>query len=125
MRRFLTLLLALLPLIAHADERILSFHSDIRVFPDGMIEVTETIEVRAEGQQIRRGIYRDFPTSYKDPLGNHYEVDLDVLEVRRNGALEDFHTEQQSNGVRIYIGNKNRLISNGIHEYFHWTRGDR
>ena len=50
---------------SHADERILSFHSDVRVLTDGMIEVTETIQVQAEGKQIRRGIYRDFPVEYE------------------------------------------------------------
>ncbi len=44
---------------AVADERILSFHSDILVRADGWIEVTETIRVRAERNRIRFGIYRD------------------------------------------------------------------
>jgi len=100
-----------------ADERILDYQSDILVHYDGNLVVTETIQVRAEGENIRRGIYRDFPTSYKDRLGNHYRVDLNVLEVRRNGDPEEFHTEQRSNGVRIYIGSQNRMIDNGIHEY--------
>jgi hypothetical protein len=70
MKRLIALVLLCLPLAALADERILSFHSDVRVMADGMIEVTESIKVRAEGQQIRRGIYRDFPVDYEDRLGN-------------------------------------------------------
>ena len=66
MRNVLALLLALVPLCGIADERILGFHSEIRVMSDGIIEVTETIKVRAEGNRIRRGIYRDFPTEYQD-----------------------------------------------------------
>ena len=57
-RQFLLLVL-LLPLLAAADERILSFHGDIVVRQDGRIQVTETIRVRAEGDRIHRGIYRD------------------------------------------------------------------
>ncbi|MGB5332555.1 MAG: DUF2207 domain-containing protein, partial [Woeseiaceae bacterium] len=76
MNRLVALLLFLLPLSTIADERILSFHSDIRVMTDGMIEVTETIRVRAEGNRIKRGIYRDFPTEYEDKLGNEYKVDF-------------------------------------------------
>ena len=63
--RFITLFL-LATGIASADERILSYHSDILIRADGWIEVTETIRVRAEGNQIRRGIYRDYPTQYED-----------------------------------------------------------
>ena len=39
MKQLLSLLLLCVPLVAGADERILRFHSDIRVFDDGMIEV--------------------------------------------------------------------------------------
>ncbi|MDX1380365.1 MAG: hypothetical protein R3233_04550, partial [Xanthomonadales bacterium] len=42
--------------VARADERILDYRSDIRLAPDGALAVTETIRVRAEGQNIRRGI---------------------------------------------------------------------
>ena len=81
--RPLALLLAMLPLAAFAEERILLFHSDIVVKQDGWIEVTETIRVRAEGDRIRRGIYRDLPTDYRDKLGNRYEVNLLPLAVLR------------------------------------------
>ena len=50
---------------AQAEERILSYHSDIEVFADASVQVTEKIVVRAEGRQIKRGIYRDFPTDYR------------------------------------------------------------
>ena len=52
-----------------ADERILNYHSDITVHQDASMTVTETITVRAERNQIKRGIYRDFPTRYKDDSG--------------------------------------------------------
>ena len=100
-----------------ADERILDYQSDVLVHTDGSLVVTETIKVRAEGKNIRRGIYRDFPTSYKDRRSNHYRVELNVLDVKRNGAPEPFHTEKRSNGVRIYIGSQNRMVDNGVHEY--------
>ena len=77
----LALFLLLLPLTSVAEERILEFHSDILVMQDGWIEVTETIRVRAEGERIRRGIYRDFPTEYFDKLGNRYVVDFQPLAV--------------------------------------------
>ena len=100
-----------------AEERILDFQSDVLIHTDGKLVVTETIQVNAEGNNIRRGIFRDFPTKYKDRHGNNYRVDLKVLGVKRNGAVESFHTEERENGIRIYIGSKNRMVGNGIHEY--------
>jgi len=99
------------------DERILDYQADILVHADGELLVSETIRVRAEGQDIRRGIYRDFPTRYTDRFGNRYRVRLDIVDVRRDGASEPYHTENRSNGVRIYIGDANRMLGNGIHEY--------
>ena len=100
-----------------ADERVLDYQSDILVHTNGELIVTETIRVRAEGQDIRRGIFRDFPTSYKDRLGNHYRVDLNILDVKRNGAAEPFHTKKLANGVRIYMGSANQMVDKGTHEY--------
>jgi len=100
-----------------ADERILNYHSQVRIESSGVLLVTETIEVRAEGKNIRRGIYRDFPTRYKDRLGNHYRVDFQVISVKRNGAAETWHTENRSNGTRVYFGSAHRLLQTGKHLY--------
>ena len=124
MKKFVLLFL-LLPLWSAAEERILSFHSDIVVKQDGWIEVTETIRVRAEGQRIRRGIYRDFPTEYRDRLGNDYVVAFEPLAVLRNGAGEDYHTEHLRRGIRTYFGSSDRYIPNGEHVYTFRYRASR
>jgi uncharacterized membrane protein YgcG len=103
--------------LALADERILDYHSDILVHVDGSIMVTETIRVRAEGNNIRRGIYRDFPTAYKDRFNNHYRVTFNVLEVQRDNISEPYHTEKRSNGVRVYIGSGNKTLEPGEYVY--------
>ncbi len=117
MRRIAAVLLLFAAFASSADERILEFHSDIRILQDGWIEVSETIRVRAEGNRIRRGIYRDFPTEYHDKLGNRYEVDFRPLAVLRNGARENFHTQKERNGQRVYFGSSNRFIESGEHTY--------
>jgi len=124
MRRWLLLAL-LLPLSAHADERILSFHSDIVVKSDSWIEVTETITVTAEGNRIRRGIYRDLPTRYFDQLKNAYEVSIEPLAVLRNDRSEDFHVKQMRDGIRVYFGNAERFIEHGEHTYTFRYRASR
>lgn len=115
--RWWLLLLLLLPLAAAADERILSFHADILIRQNGWIDVEETTVVRAEGVAIRRGIYRDYPTDYKDRFGNRVEVDYRPLAVLRNGSPEDFHTEKRANGLRTYFGAADRTVAHGIHTY--------
>jgi hypothetical protein len=123
--KILAVLLLLLSLPAFADERILEFHSDILIIKDGWIEVTETIRVRAEGNRIRRGIYRDFPTEYEDKLGNQYVVGFEPLSVLRNNAPEDSHVQNIRGGKRIYFGNADRYVNAGEHTYTFRYRASR
>jgi len=117
-KRLLCLLaLAVFAIAAQARERVTDFHSAISIAADGTLMVTETIAVVAEGRQIRRGILRDFPTEYRDRLGHRVNVPFDVLTVTRNDAPETFALETLSNGVRIRIGNAERLLARGAHRY--------
>jgi len=119
-RRVLRFLLAALlawPLAAAADERILSFHSKIDIAADGGMDVTETIRVRAEGDAIRHGIYRDFPTDYRDRAGNAVRVAFEPRALTRDDASEPFHTERKSNGIRVYFGAKETTLAPGEYTY--------
>src|SRR5689334_21054558 len=106
MKRFvIALLVVAAPLVsAHAEERIQRFVSDVQVQRNGDLQVAETIEIRAEGQQVRRGILRDFPTVYHRADGSRVEVGFDVQSVMRDGSTEEFSTEKMANGVRVRIG---------------------
>ena len=98
------------------SERILNFKSLIKVHPDASMTVTEDITVQATGQEIKRGIIRDFPTTYRDRLGNTVKVGFKVEEVLRDGRAEPYHTQSVSNGVKIYIGQKDVFLqARGLH----------
>ena len=102
---------------AAAEERIIEFNSDIQIHADRTMTVIESITVKAEGKQIRRGIYRDFPTDYRDALGNRYRVAFDVQSVLRDGLSEPYKTERINNGVRVYIGQSDRFLPAGEYRY--------
>ena len=94
---------------ALAQERILEYAIEMDVDAQGAIDVVEHITVRAEGDQIRRGIYRDFPTRYRDRYGNNVVVGFDVQSVQRDGQSEPWFTERLSNGVRVNTGTDDYL----------------
>ena len=108
-----------------AGERITDFQSHIAVDAGGGLTVTETIAVVATGDQIKRGIYRDFPTIYDGPLWTRVRVPFEVVRVERDGLAEPFHTEAQVNGVRVYIGSKDLALPAGPHTYRLTYRTDR
>lgn len=119
MKNLLALICALVALLgvaspAAAEERILRFDGNLDIQADGSLVVTETIRVRAEGQRVRRGIYRDFPTRYSDRYGNRVEVAFELLGVERDGNSEPSFTERVANGIRINTGNDNLLPTPGV-----------
>ena len=87
---FLFLISTGLPDMLLSGEKILEYKSTIEVNIDGILDITEEITVFAEGHQIKRGIYRDFPTTYIDRAGNRIRVDFTVQEVLRDGFPERY-----------------------------------
>lgn len=98
-------------------ERIISFDSDLTLNEDASMMVIENIKVYANGNKIKRGIYRDFPTKYKDDYGNNIKIRFDVIEVLRDGNPESFHTEKLSNGIRVYFGRSDYFLPTGEYTY--------
>ncbi|MHA6729404.1 DUF2207 domain-containing protein [Devosia sp. A369] len=113
----LALLALTLALPAVAREEISGFIADVNLRTDGSVSVAETIEVNAEGIEIRRGIYRDIPTVQLSPSGQKIRADLSVQSVTRDGAPEPFRTERMGNFIRIWIGDSSQLIGRGQHRY--------
>jgi len=129
-KKYLAIVLPLIALIllastTHAVEEILDWHSEITVHQDSSMTVTETIRVRAEGNRIKRGIYRDFPTTYRDRAGNKVKIHFDIQSIGRDGSPEPYNTENLSNGVRIYIGKSSVFLKPGEYTYYITYSTDR
>jgi hypothetical protein len=113
----LAALCLLAPSAAAQRERIIRYHSDVDVRDDGSMLVRETIQVVSAGIQIRHGIYRDFPTRYRDRFGNRYVVGFELVSATRDDAPEVSRVEDVGNGKRIYLGSSGDLLANGGHIY--------
>lgn len=111
------LLLCALALPAMADEIIESFHAAIDLSKSGRMTVTETIRVKAEGYKIKRGIFRDFPLTFRGDDGVLHRVDFSIQKIERDGQDEPYKTESIDGGVRIYIGDADVFIPRGEHTY--------
>src|SRR5690349_22495 len=81
---------------AFAKERIDNFDVLVDVQRNGDVIVTETIDLVAEGDQIRRGILRDLPRYYESD-GDRLAFDYDVQSVERDGRREHYETEHEDN----------------------------
>jgi hypothetical protein len=111
------LLSAFLIVSASAREEIRSLIADVTLETDGSVQVTETLEINAEGIDIRRGIYRDIPVTMRSDDGGKIRIALDVQSVTRNGADEPFRVERMGDFRRIWIGDSEAFIPRGVHTY--------
>ena len=109
--------LILLPSFVFAAEYIESFDSQITVYEDSSITVTEKITVNVENLEIKHGIYWDFPTKYKDDNGLSFNVAFEIKDVKLDGGSAPYTVSDRQNGKRIKIGDPNSFVAPGLHEY--------
>jgi uncharacterized membrane protein len=107
-----------LALPATAREEIRSFTTNTTLRVNGSVEVVETIEVNVEGDEIRRGIYRDIPTHLINPDNTRLRSDLRVIEVLRDNKPEPYSVDNIGGGFkRIMIGDADVFLDYRVHTY--------
>lgn len=98
-------------------ERILSFHSNIKIDSSGLVRITELIKVNATGDQIKRGLVRTLPLYRTDVYSTRKKMDFLVESVLKNGVEEPFSTKESNGSRSIYIGQESVLLEPGVYEY--------
>ncbi|MGN0024568.1 MAG: DUF2207 domain-containing protein [Candidatus Avelusimicrobium sp.] len=94
---------------AWATEEIEQLSSSAVVKEDASVLVTETIAVRANGDKIRRGIFRTLP--YKGVS------DYEIVSVSRDGKEEPYTVKKSSSEKTVYIGDAGRILPPGRYVY--------
>ena len=109
MRRLTLAVLLLLAqtLWASAEERAESFLSEVELFADGTVHVSETIDVTVEGVDIKHGLVRTFPLA----------ADATVESASRDGAPEPFLVTDGHGKREIRVGRADVLLTHGLHHY--------
>jgi len=102
-------LLACLAAPAWAQERIVRHDVDVRVLADGRLDITERIELRAEGRAFRHGIVRDLPLRYRDLHDDTVDAEIRILDVLRDGREEPWRTERVGRVLRLHSGDAGHL----------------
>ncbi len=131
--RFLRFLLAMLlfcslpgyaatpALSSGAVEGIESFSSFVTIHADGSLLVREEITAISTGDQIKTGIYRDFPLAYSGPEKQYGgTVPFSILSTSLDGKKLHQPTDiasPQPDVIRIFIRDGDKKLSRGKHVF--------
>lgn len=99
--------------LAHAGDRVVDWHSTIRIGADGILSVTERIALEVEDGELSRGLRRELPLEHRDRFGGQASVPLEIVSVKRNGADERWTLETAARGERIVTA----PLERGAHTY--------
>lgn len=98
-------------------ERIISFHTDIKIDTSGMMYLSEKIKVYAAGEKIKRGLVRSIPVYRKDIFGDKKSADFKITSILKNGQTENYKTKNDGSVRSIYMGDENIILTPGIYTY--------
>jgi len=98
------------------NERIINFHADIDVNKNSGLSITEKIKVHSLGENIKRGIFRSLPL-VRNLNGRTQKVKYNIVSVKKDGVDEDFHEEIEDGYLKVYVGNKDVILSPGDYNY--------
>ena len=102
---------------ACAQEQIDRFDSTVTINKDGSMHVREVIVVHAEGNQIKKGIYRELPLLYSGPAEYSGTVPFTVTSASMDGTpLNPVETETRGDYIRVLMRGKQPLAT-GQHRF--------
>ncbi len=94
------------------------FHSDLRVFSTGAVEVTERIRVRFDGSF--NGVYRTIPVEYRGTRGFNVTLRLDVAGVE-DGSGSPLRYELSREGhyrkIKVWVPNARDAVRTVVIRY--------
>jgi uncharacterized protein YkvS len=117
LKKIFVSLFTMLFLGLNAQEKILNFDTKIHIEKSGTIQIIENITIKAEGDIFKRGLLRVLPLIRKDKDGNSIDVEYKINSIKKNGNVENYFTEKDGENWKIYIGNKDVFLEQGIYEY--------
>ena len=99
-----------------ADEKIITFDSQVTITKQNKAIVTETIGYDL-GSTSHHGIYRDIPIDYRDGKNMYYVTAKHLGTKDENGTDVQAETSQSGSNYRIRLGDPDIGTLTGLHVY--------
>lgn len=99
------------------NEEILEFNSIVKIDENGDIIVHEILFVNCLNIKINHGIYRDLPKYENINKIFPNNLNLKIIEGKVDDKNSIAKIEKIDNNLRIYLGNKDKIIQKGVHKF--------
>lgn len=93
--------------------------TELRVNPDGLVRVVETLAVVSEGKALKHGVIRAFETLRQSEFGAIIPLSYQVETVRRNGLDIPWSSSKPAENVQlVYLGDDKTKLEPGAYDFF-------
>jgi len=99
-----------------AMEHIPYYASNLEVLDDGVVKITETIVVIANGEKLREGLTKILPAKIHNGKNGLQTLDYTVIGVLRNNQYVDYHLTM-SGGKVLLIPDEKEPLAPGVYTY--------
>lgn len=103
-------------ILAPAKEHIPYMFSKIEILPTGLINVSETVVVIANGEKLKNGLSRAIPKFSTSRINVRHKVDVDLLSVTINGQEIPYKLEEIGNKI-LLTPKQEYQLQPGIYTY--------
>ncbi len=99
-----------------AMEHIPYFMSLLEVLPSGMVKITETVTVVANGYKLKKGLSKKLPLYASNVSGKKQKLDYSVIGVSVNDMPVSYHLNADNNNVYM-LPEQNYILDPGVYTY--------
>lgn len=92
-------------------ETILNYDTTLTLDQSGELYGQERILMTVEHNQVRLGIYREYPENFF-ALGKSYQSPYEIIAVTRDGKPEPFWTERRDGVLKLFTGARDNRPEN-------------
>ncbi len=99
-----------------AMEHIPYFMSLLEVLPSGMVKITETVTVVANGYKLKKGLSKKLPLYVNTVSGKRQKLDYSIISVTANDMPISYHLNADNNNVYM-LPEQNYILDPGVYTY--------
>ncbi len=104
------------PVMVPDIEHIPYYFSDIRIFNNGDISVSETINFISKGEFFKDTLYKLFPYRVFKRDGSYNKLNFSIIETELDGKPLKYKLKKKPFGSVLEIGESGNILEKGLHK---------